>query len=328
MRKGCGVTREDSRLTSIVDPACFHDSPELLPPTDHQPPQRCQRTDFFLLPLLRRLLRILPWALPVTHLVVLCYSRSSSVETAANHSVDYHVRGCWVLPINVEMKLQDSVVCQLTLLPIFFFFFLFRTAPMANGSPQTKGRIRVKAASLHHSHSITGSKAASATHPAACGNSESLTHWLRPGIEPSFSQARCWVFNPPSHNGNSCYRFLKSRHLSNKSGLTVVCGLRCSCWARHSAKGLMCTVSLFLYGTPSNGPFHRWGNWSPHRLVPLSWWVVEWDFESRPLGAEPELNPDAMLPVSTLKAVSFSRSNRSTDIIGTFTLQSATRFAY
>ena len=42
----------------------------------------------------------------------------------------------------------------------FFFFFFFRAAPAANGSSWAKdqrGRIGASAASLHHSHSNTGS---------------------------------------------------------------------------------------------------------------------------------------------------------------------------
>ena len=38
---------------------------------------------------------------------------------------------------------------------------------------------------------------------AACGNAGSLTHWVRPGIEPTSSQRQPWVLNPLSHNGNS-----------------------------------------------------------------------------------------------------------------------------
>ena len=38
---------------------------------------------------------------------------------------------------------------------------------------------------------------------AAYGNTRSLTHWVRPGIEPTSSQIRCWLFNLLSHNCNS-----------------------------------------------------------------------------------------------------------------------------
>ena len=54
------------------------------------------------------------------------------------------------------------------LVPLFFFF-LFRATPTAYGSSQARDRIGVAVASLHHSY----------------GNSRSLPHWARPGIEPT-----------------------------------------------------------------------------------------------------------------------------------------------
>ena len=53
----------------------------------------------------------------------------------------------------------------------WFFFWFFRTAPVAHGGSQGRGQIGATAASLHHSHS----------------NSGSLTRWVRPGIEPATS---------------------------------------------------------------------------------------------------------------------------------------------
>ena len=65
----------------------------------------------------------------------------------------------------------------------FFLFFLFRAAPAAYGSSHVRGQIRAEAAGLHHSQS----------------NTRSLTHWARPGIEPTSSWRLCHVLN----NGNS-----------------------------------------------------------------------------------------------------------------------------
>ena len=42
------------------------------------------------------------------------------------------------------------------------------------------------------------------TYTTACGKAESLTHWMRPGIEPAFSWRYHCVFNPLNQNGNSC----------------------------------------------------------------------------------------------------------------------------
>ena len=49
-----------------------------------------------------------------------------------------------------------------------FFFFIFRAAPTADGGSRARGPIGAAATGLHHSHS----------------NIESLTHWVRAGIEP------------------------------------------------------------------------------------------------------------------------------------------------
>ena len=64
-------------------------------------------------------------------------------------------------------------------------FFFFRATPMAYGSSQARGQIRAAAAGLHHSHSQI--QAAPATYTTAHGNARSLTHRVRPGIEPTTS---------------------------------------------------------------------------------------------------------------------------------------------
>ena len=51
----------------------------------------------------------------------------------------------------------------------FLYFLLFRAAPVAYGSSQARGQIGVAAAGLCSSHSNAGS----------------LTHWARPGSEPT-----------------------------------------------------------------------------------------------------------------------------------------------
>ena len=45
---------------------------------------------------------------------------------------------------------------------------------------------------------------------APCGNTGSLTHWARPGIEPEPSQTPCQVLNCLHHHRNSCFFFLFS----------------------------------------------------------------------------------------------------------------------
>ena len=66
-----------------------------------------------------------------------------------------------------------------------FFWGLFRASPVAYGNSQAKGRIRASAAGRHHSYSNAG--AMSATYTTAHGNAGSLTHRIKPGIEPTSS---------------------------------------------------------------------------------------------------------------------------------------------
>ena len=83
---------------------------------------------------------------------------------------------------------------------LYIYFCLFRAAPAAYGCSQAWGPIGATAASLYHSHSNTRSKpsqwptpqpqqcqiwAASATYTTAHSNAGSLTHWVRPGMEPA-----------------------------------------------------------------------------------------------------------------------------------------------
>ena len=65
----------------------------------------------------------------------------------------------------------------------FFFFLLFRAAPAAYGHSQARGQIRAIVAGLHHSQS----NARSATYTTTQGNTRSLTHWARTGMEPTSS---------------------------------------------------------------------------------------------------------------------------------------------
>ena len=58
-------------------------------------------------------------------------------------------------------------------------------------------------------------QAASVTYTAAAGNAGSLTHWVRPGIEPICSQTLCQVLNRLSHYGNSLKNFLNASYSAN-----------------------------------------------------------------------------------------------------------------
>ena len=82
------------------------------------------------------------------------------------------------------------------------YFFLFTVSPAAYGDPEpkVKSELQLQPTPWPWQHQI---QATSANYAAACGNITSLTHWARPGIEPSSSRRQCQVFNLLNHTGNS-----------------------------------------------------------------------------------------------------------------------------
>ena len=64
----------------------------------------------------------------------------------------------------------------------FFFFLLFRAAPVAYGSSQARGRIRAAASSLHQATAMPDPNQ-SVTYTTAHGNTGSFN----PGVEPTSS---------------------------------------------------------------------------------------------------------------------------------------------
>ena len=81
-------------------------------------------------------------------------------------------------------NIGKSYIC--VLLFIYSFIYFFRAATAAHGSSQARDPMQAIAAALHHSHSNVGSK------PHLWPTLQlwqlgSLTHWARPGIEPTTS---------------------------------------------------------------------------------------------------------------------------------------------
>ena len=60
-------------------------------------------------------------------------------------------------PHFLSSKYSSNVLCARVLF-IYLFWVFFRAASVAYGSSQTRGQIRATAASLHHSHSNSGSE--------------------------------------------------------------------------------------------------------------------------------------------------------------------------
>ena len=73
---------------------------------------------------------------------------------------------------------------------IFFLFFFFLGQHLGHMEvPKLEsGWIRAEADGLRHSHSSTVFATRSATYTTACCNTGSMTHWARPGMEPTFSR--------------------------------------------------------------------------------------------------------------------------------------------
>ena len=68
-----------------------------------------------------------------------------------------------------------------------YFFAFLGPHPVAYGGSQARGQIRAVATGLRHSQQPRQIWATSATYTTTHGNAGSLTHWARPGIEPTSS---------------------------------------------------------------------------------------------------------------------------------------------
>ena len=113
-------------------------------------------------------------------------SRSSAFSHQAGRPLSIHC----TCPIRTRSLEQSLANCGLwtksgPLSPLFFL--LFRAAPMAYGSSQAKGSNRSCSCRPTPGTQQRGIRAASATYTTVHGNAGSLTHWARPGIEPSTS---------------------------------------------------------------------------------------------------------------------------------------------
>ena len=90
---------------------------------------------------------------------------------------------------------------------IGFFFFFFYLQPLLQhmefSKPGFKSKLQLRPkpqpSQLELSHSVT--------YATVCGNTWSLTHWVRSRIKPASSQRQCQVFNLLSHNRNSTIGF-------------------------------------------------------------------------------------------------------------------------
>ena len=96
-----------------------------------------------------------------------------------------------------------------------FIFLLFRATPVTYGSSRARGPMGATGASLHHSHSNTGSKLhASLTYTTAQGNAGSLTlvYFLIFSLEypRALNSLRRWLVQTPSFTCNSTFALWSS----------------------------------------------------------------------------------------------------------------------
>ena len=81
-----------------------------------------------------------------------------------------------------------STATWATAVRFFFFFILFRAAPIAYGSSQARGQMGAAAASLCYSHSDTRSKWQLWPSLQVYSKARSLTHWVRLALKPASSR--------------------------------------------------------------------------------------------------------------------------------------------
>ena len=136
----------------------------------------------------------------VTQLVTQCESTITALIriSSGNSSV---ICSLWYMTSGfkyVDLELSGLLV---NVLFLFFTFCLFRAAPVAYRSYQARDLIRI-AATKHLKDPAT-----TEIYTASHGNTGSLTHWVRPGIELTMDTSQ--VLYPLSHSRNSLVNVLK-----------------------------------------------------------------------------------------------------------------------
>ena len=118
-------------------------------------------------------------------------------------------------------------------------------------------------------------RATSINYPAACGITRSLTHWVRPGMEPTSSWTQCWVLNLLRHKRNSQINFscrkITPRWLFTQDLQTWKRKMWSSGWQAQSVAGLASSLSLALSFPPFSGLWSNSWSLNPREHLYLAW---------------------------------------------------------
>ena len=135
--------------------------------------------------------------------------------------------------------------------PTFFFFFLqLHLRHMEVPVPRAESELQLRATPQQHQI-----QAATVTYGTACSNTRSLTHWVRPRMEPAASQRQCQVLNPLSHNGNTYFTLIKKKNLyifpsPKQQCLFFFCCCCCYCFfPKAKSPGFWLSMKNFGPGT-------------------------------------------------------------------------------
>ena len=117
----------------------------------------------------------------------------------------YYSEGNLMLFASNDSELQISVSRSMLHFFFFFFFLLLHLRHM-----QISGQGITLELQLQAYPTAPATLGLSSIHDRC--NARSLTHWARPGTEPTSSRTRCWVLNLLSHSGSSwSYIFVTTR---------------------------------------------------------------------------------------------------------------------
>ena len=100
------------------------------------------------------------------------------------HSIHLAILGGWN---SIAMNWFFCSLYSVNKWPLLLLLLSFRATPAAYGSSQARGTIGASAAGLPHSHSNARTELRPWPTPQLTANVGSLTHWVRPGVEPTSS---------------------------------------------------------------------------------------------------------------------------------------------